>query len=285
MGQRTRVELGRREDLGADCANCFGLCCVALAFAKSADFPFDKPAGEPCENLGENDGCGIHSELRPRGFKGCTVYDCFGAGQKVSQQTFEGRSWRDDAETRDAMFRTFPIVRRLHELLWYLDQAITLVEGNSSPAALILRFEHVQALSNREPSELAELDVDAEFDAARTLLLEASEAARSRSKPQKQKQHGAHRFVPGSDLLGAKLAKADLRGFSLRGALLIGADLSGAQLQNCEVLGVDMRDVNLSGADLDGAIYLTQMQVSSARGDAATVLPPGFSRPSHWSAP
>jgi len=48
------------------------------------------------------------------------------------------------------------------------------------------------------------------------------------------------------------------------------------------VLGVDLRDADLAGADLGEAIYLTQMQVSSARGDAATVLPPGFERPSHW---
>ena len=29
---RTRLELGRREDLGGDCANCFGLCCVAVSY-------------------------------------------------------------------------------------------------------------------------------------------------------------------------------------------------------------------------------------------------------------
>jgi uncharacterized protein YjbI with pentapeptide repeats len=44
-----------------------------------------------------------------------------------------------------------------------------------------------------------------------------------------------------------------------------------------------MRDADLSGADLDGAIYLTQMQVNSARGNARTVLPEGFERPSLWT--
>jgi hypothetical protein len=34
MATRTRVEPGRRADLGAD---CFGLCCVALAFTRSAE--------------------------------------------------------------------------------------------------------------------------------------------------------------------------------------------------------------------------------------------------------
>ena len=42
-----RVELGLR----ADCGSCFGLCCVALPFAASADFAVDKAAGQPCANL------------------------------------------------------------------------------------------------------------------------------------------------------------------------------------------------------------------------------------------
>ena len=70
-----------RSELQADCARCFGLCCVALPFAASADFAVDKAAGSPCRNLRTDFGCGIHAELRQRGFNGCTVYDCFGAGQ------------------------------------------------------------------------------------------------------------------------------------------------------------------------------------------------------------
>lgn len=57
MEDRTRIQLGRREDLGADCANCFGLCCVALAFAKSADFPFDGSEEPPTTALEGVWGC------------------------------------------------------------------------------------------------------------------------------------------------------------------------------------------------------------------------------------
>ena len=81
-------------ELRADCTRCFALCCVAPAFAASADFALDKPAGQPCPNLQQDLRCGIHAELRPRGFPGCTAYDCFGAGQQVSQVTFGGRDWR-----------------------------------------------------------------------------------------------------------------------------------------------------------------------------------------------
>ena len=71
---------------------------------------------------------------------------------------------------------------------------------------------------------------------------------------------------------------------SLRGSVAIAADLTGADLWRCDVLGVDLRDADLSGADLRGAIYLTQVQVNSARGDVRTLLPDGFARPSHWSS-
>ena len=278
---RTRIELGRREDLGADCANCFGLCCVALAFTKSADFPFDKDAGEPCTNLDGADGCRIHPHLRDRGFKGCTVFDCFGAGQKVSRQTFAGRSWREDDDTRTAMFGTFPIVRRLHELLWYLDEAIDLVTGAVDPAPWVATFEHVRTLSDGTPAALAELDVDAEYDAARALLVRASDIARADVATARQPR-SQRRLEPGADLMGCQLRGRDLSGLTLRGSIAIAADLRDARLHRCDLLGVDLRDADLSGADLTGAIYLTQMQVNSARGDAATVLPAGFERPSHW---
>jgi hypothetical protein len=86
-------------ELKADCANCFGLCCVALQFTASSDFAFDKAAAEPCRNLLADFGCSIHPQLRQRGMKGCTVYECFGAGQRVAQQTYAGQSWRDARPT------------------------------------------------------------------------------------------------------------------------------------------------------------------------------------------
>lgn len=300
MTTRTRVTLGRREDLGADCANCFGLCCVALAFTRSVDFPVDKPAGDPCDNLDGADACTIHPDLRSRGFRGCTVFDCSGAGQKVSRHTFAGRSWRDDDATRQAMFATFPVVRRLHELLRYLDEAASV----SPDAALTERFEHVRALSDADPDTILSVDVDAEYDVARPLLLEASRRARAgarspnaggwspaggrtpaggRGPDHDERRIGRVRLGPGADLLGADLRRADLRGASLRGALLIGADLRGADLRSCECIGADLRDADLSGADLRGAVFLTQMQVNAARGDRRTRLDEDFQRPSHWS--
>ncbi|RQX15913.1 oxetanocin A resistance protein, partial [Micromonospora arida] len=50
MSHRTAPPSGAAQ-LRADCGRCFGLCCVVPAFAASADFAIDKPAGSPCPNL------------------------------------------------------------------------------------------------------------------------------------------------------------------------------------------------------------------------------------------
>src|SRR5262245_17660732 len=112
-----------RADLRADCARCFALCCVGPAFTRSSEFAIDKPAGVPCPHLATDHRCTIHDRLRPEGFAGCTAYDCFGAGQRLAQETFEGRDWRRHHEVATPMLAALPVVRALHELLWYLLEA------------------------------------------------------------------------------------------------------------------------------------------------------------------
>ncbi len=257
--------------LRADCERCFGLCCVAPAFSASADFAIDKPAGTACPNLGDGFRCGIHDTLRARGFPGCAVYDCFGAGQKVSQQTFAGRDWRSAPEIAPAMFEVLTVMRHLHELLRYLGEALghgVLVD------ALRAARDGVDALTRGTPDELRALDVAPRRREVADLLLRVSERVRVPAGVDKR----------GADLAGASLERADLRRANLRGALLIGADLRGADLRGADVIGADLRAADLRGADLDGALFLTQAQLESARGDDATKLPPTRARPSHWSS-
>ncbi len=112
--------------LSADCQHCFGLCCVALPYAKSADFAFDKDEGTPCRNLQANLQCCIHKDLREKGFRGCSAYECFDAGQKVSQVTYEGKDCRNHPERANEMFDVFPIMQQLHEMLWCLHEALSI---------------------------------------------------------------------------------------------------------------------------------------------------------------
>ncbi len=82
--------------LRGDCERCAALCCVAVAFDRSELFGFDKAADAPCRNLDGAHGCTIHDHLAASGFRGCAAYDCYGAGQAVTQEMFGGRSWRDE---------------------------------------------------------------------------------------------------------------------------------------------------------------------------------------------
>jgi uncharacterized protein YjbI with pentapeptide repeats len=264
-----------RANLLADCQNCFGLCCVALTFTASADFAIDKPAGEPCPNLEPDFGCGIHAKLRSKGFPGCTVYDCFGAGQKVSQGTFGGRDWRQEPKTAKQMFAVLPVMRQLHELLWYLTEASTLPQARSLHSEIALALKETETLTERSAEALGELDVAEHRQGVNTLLLRTSELVRAGAPGKKKDRRGA-------DLIGAKLRGADLRGANLRGAYLIGADLRGADLRLADLIGADFRDTDVRGADLTGSIFLTQSQLNAAKGDGGTLVPPSLTRPSHW---
>ncbi|MCH0543088.1 pentapeptide repeat-containing protein [Streptomyces sp. MUM 203J] len=267
-----------RTDLRADCASCFGLCCVALPFTRSADFPVDKPAGKPCGHLREDHRCGIHERLRDSGYTGCTVYDCFGAGQKVSQVTFGGRGWREAPETARAMYEVFPVMRQLHELLRYAAEALDLAAAGPVHGGLRRVHDRVEALTRGDAEAVAAVDVAAERASLGELLERASELARAEVPGRRRDRRGA-------DLMGARLRGVKLRGASLRGAYLIGADLADADLRNTDLLGADLRDARLGGADLRGALFLTQAQLDGARGDGATRVPVTLRRPAHWPPP
>ncbi|MGW5332815.1 pentapeptide repeat-containing protein [Streptomyces bauhiniae] len=263
--------------LRADCAACFGLCCVALPFARSADFAHDKPAGKPCANLRADHACGIHTDLRAKGYAGCTVYDCFGAGQRVSQVTFGGRDWRTGGEAHARlMFEVFPVVRRLHELLRYVTEALALDAARPLHPELRRALEETERLAAQRPEELAVLDPAAHWHEVAELLLRASESAREGRQQSRDRR--------GADLAGAQLKGADLRGVSLRGACLIAADLTGADLRHADLIGADLRGADLTDADLTGALFLTQPQVNAARGGPGTRLPGSVVRPVHWAA-
>jgi uncharacterized protein YjbI with pentapeptide repeats len=261
--------------LRADCGRCFGLCCVAPAFSASADFAIDKPAGRPCPHLQPDFRCRIHTDLRTQGFRGCAVYDCFGAGQQVSQVTFGGRDWTRDPGAASQMYEVFPVMRQLHELLWYLAAALALPPARAVHGELRQAFTATQAMTNRPASVLLGLDTGRHHAQVNALLLRASALARAQLPGQKPDHQGA-------DLIGARLAGADLRGANLRGARLIGADLRRADLTLADLTGADLRGVDLRGADLTQSLFVTQAQLDAAEGDTGTGLPPPLTRPAHW---
>lgn len=268
-------ETDPRAHLRADCSRCAGLCCTVPGFARSADFAFDKPPRQPCRHLGEDFRCGVHASLRDLGMPGCTVFDCFGAGQHVVQVRYGGRDWRTDPTVTASMFDDFGPARDLHELRWLL------AEADERATDTDLR-DRAGALDARVVDTLAH---DLAFAATSALREETGDLLRELSRRLRaDRPAGRDLGRLSGDLVGAHLAGADLRAGGLRGALLLGADLTGADLRDADLLGADLRGVALSGADLSTALFLTQPQVAAATGDARTRLPAVLRAPGHWGA-
>ncbi|WP_203361920.1 pentapeptide repeat-containing protein [Bacillus sp. REN10] len=270
-----------RASLTPDCTNCFGLCCTALNIAASNDFAINKAAGTPCPNLQEDYRCKIHKNLREKGFKGCTVFDCLGAGQQVSQVTFNGQSWREHPEIAEEMFRTFPIMEQLYEMMAFLTEALTYELSHTLRDKLQQQLAHLQSLTEMDAERLLSLDMSMCRFPVNELLLETSEYVRSELSL-KVFVIKKGKSCRGVDWVGKNLKGKDLRTMDLRGAYLIAADLRYADLRGVDFIGADLRDANLSGADLSTSMFLTQMQINSARGDNRTILPPHLQKPVHW---
>jgi hypothetical protein len=225
------------------------LCCVAPAFAKSSDFAIDKPAGRACPNLGADNRCQIHDRLDPRGFHGCVVFDCFGAGQRLTQETFAGQG------RTPAMFALLPVVRQLHELMWLLTEALALPEAEPLHPKLRKALDETDRVAGGSPGALGELDLTAYRNRVNPLLQRVSRLARG---GRRGVDHG------GANLIGRRMRGADLRNASFRGALLIGADLRDADLRRADFTGADLRGADLRGADLRGVLFLTDSQRRAA---------------------
>ena len=211
-----------------------------------------KPGGRPCHNLAADDRCGIHADLTEQGWSGCVAFDCFGAGQQVSQVTYAGVSWRED-DNLGEMAAVLSVMRQLHEMLALLDEA---VRRNEPTAAM--QLEQLVGLIGGTPDELLALDIDDLRSAVGAVLAAASRHVRAGWPDALD--------LAGQDLAGRDLRELDLRGAALRGAVLLGVDLRDCDLTDADLLGADLRGADARGADLSAALFLTIAQRAVLRG-------------------
>ncbi|MBU5483962.1 pentapeptide repeat-containing protein [Clostridium sp. MSJ-11] len=271
------------ENLKIDCQKCFGFCCVALYFSASEGFPTDKDAGKPCINLQSDFKCAVHKNLREKGLKGCTAYDCFGAGQKVAEVTYDGQDWRVNPETAKQMFDVFLVMRQLHEMLWYLTEALRIQHDSIIQERISHMISETVRLTNLDADSLIKLDLVAHRNNVNALLSEASELVRTKARRgQKSTLKRKKTIVGRLNLIGSDLRKINLIGEDLRGAFLIAADLRGVDLSGADLIGADLRDADIRGANLTNSIFITQAQINAAKGDSNTRLPISIVRPAYW---
>ena len=168
------------------------------------------------------------------------------------------------------------------EVLWCLHTVSARLETRPITAELNGMYLEVEKLTDGSAEEILALNVDSVRNRVNGLLSEASTLVR-KGTGDAHVPKISKRFHSGADLMGARLSGQDLRGADLRGAWLIRADLREADLRRADLIAADLRDADVSGADLSEAIFLTQMQVNAANGDANTLLPEGVKRPTHWA--
>jgi hypothetical protein len=145
--------------LRADCSRCAGLCCVVPAFYSVQGFAFDKPAHSACRYLTLKNRCAIHPKLAARGFPGCVGFDCYGAGQRVTQELCDGRGWRTlDEMAVQNLFAAYTGYLALHRLMAML----ALAEATVAPpldTQMRLKREQLNALCGSEEARSGNLNI------------------------------------------------------------------------------------------------------------------------------
>lgn len=256
------------QSLKIDCAKCCGLCCIALYCSKTDGFPADKVAGVPCKNLLSDYKCLIHNDLYKKNMKGCLSYECFGAGQKVTQHIYKNSSWKNSNINKQKMFDVFTTIFQLHQMLWYLLEAINLCEDNQKSEIDNLIIEN-ENITTKSTDEILNFDIEKYRQKVNLIL--------------KSIVDQYDKFKSGTlNYIGKNFKNKDFDGKNFSMSLLIGSNFNGCSFNKASFLGADMRDANLKNADLSGSIFLTQMQINSAKGNSNTKLPSHISRPKTW---
>ena len=277
MNERRRLPLyeGERyqrlfQRIRLDCAKCSGLCCAALFFSDIDGFPYEKPAAVPCLHLMKDFMCDTYADLAQNGWKGCCSYDCFGAGNYVTDSLYQGKTWRDDASMKQDIFAVFLIVYQLHQMLFYLCEAAMLANHRTYRHQIDRYINEIIALSE-SVDDLEKLDIEVLRGHINPLLKQAYLDI----DPSMEKKKRFYHF--NESLQHQKLCYED---FSM--SFLIGSDLSGSELYGACFLGTDVRDVKVMDCDLTNCIYLTQGQLNTMIGNQHTRLPWFLKRPAHW---
>lgn len=253
-----------------DCTRCCALCCVALPHAPEDGFPAPKAPGVPCPHLTEDGRCSRYGELARQGLHGCCSFDCLGAGPAALRR-MDGVSWDRAADGGGVLFQVFSQLLLLHQLDWYLHQALD--------AAQIPRFRARLLELRRENAALRALSVPelltADLEPHRTRVNSVLRQFVAFHCPRKAPAHG--------NCVGRRFLGIDLREHDCSAALFQNADLRGCDLTGTSFLGCDLRGADVRGADLSRALFLTQSQINTVRGNTSTLLPPELERPPFWT--
>ncbi|QQR39446.1 hypothetical protein [Devosia rhizoryzae] len=156
-------------ELEADCTRCFGLCCIALSFARPDGFGHDKPAGLPCHFLAGDYSCSIHPRREDLGYEGCIDFTCLGAGQRASQQ-FAASKWRGDSAIARQLFARFAQLMKMQEIRRALVEVEEMNVGEEQEAERVMLLEMLAQLADGEGNGWDDVNADDVLANAQTWL-------------------------------------------------------------------------------------------------------------------
>lgn len=150
----------RLKRLKVECSQCSGLCCTALFFSKIDGFPENKIAGKPCSKLQNNYMCKIHNELDKRNMKGCIGYDCFGAGQHVTQFIYKGETWRTSQSKAEEIFNVFTIIFQLYQIRYFLEESRIIISAKKLRSEIENLINENEEFCNSTPESVLDIDIE-----------------------------------------------------------------------------------------------------------------------------
>ncbi len=252
-----------------DCANCSGLCCTALHFSKSEGFPENKIAGRPCLNLMSDFTCKVHDSLKELNYKGCMSYDCFGAGQYVTQNIFKGETWKNYKKT-NVVYDVFNIIQQLFEVRYYLIDSLRVSDSLNITDDLVELIDENIRLCSLPYEEMLSINMQDIKTKSNVLLKRICADLTKTTK------------VDTIGYLGKSFKSKDFSNTDLSMKLLIASDFSFCNFNQAVFIGADTRDTNFTGADLSKALFLTQRQLNASTGNKETRLPKHLEYPTNW---
>lgn len=265
---------GRLKELKVDCSKCSGLCCTALFFSKTDGFPENKEAGKPCIKLQNNYRCRIHHELEKHKMKGCIGYDCFGAGQHVTQYIYKGETWQTSQEQSKEIFDVFVIIFQLYQIRYFLEESKIIIPAKELWGDIQNLINENEALCNSDPQSILEIDIESYRNKVNIILKQVCNSIIKCFKNSDNKRS--------TEFFGKSFKKRDMSGLDLSMKLLIATNFDSCIFDGTIFLGADTRDTNFSNADLRETVFLTQGQINSAKGNRNTKLPKYLDYPITW---
>lgn len=259
--------------LVSNCSRCSGLCCIALYCFKSDGFPQNKPIGKPCINLMSDFKCRIHHDLESMGMKGCIGYDCFGAGQYLTQEVYGGLSWQTQSERIKEICDLFIVVYRIFQLRFFLYESKKLISSETLLPTINQLLEENEAISKLSIKEMLQYPIDSYQDRVNQIL--------KKSCVELNKFIGAENITE-TNFLNKNFRGKDLSGFDFNMKPLIASNFQDCHFKGATFIGADTRDANFDGADLSEAVFLSQGQINAAKGSRRTKLPKHLKYPVTW---